>query len=100
MLESRFLLVNVVKGLILLHSEKNVMLMDVSLSQEQIMFASFIFPLNFSCCFLSPSSKAIQLLSLSTSFSLFIRASVVKTTTTTSKQQNKTNLNKKMVYFD
>lgn len=51
-LQSRFLLVKVVKGLIPLILEGKSLTMDVSLSQGQIIFAPFIFLLNFSSYFL------------------------------------------------
>lgn len=53
--------------------------MDVSLSQEQIIFAPFIFLLNFPLIFFCIVWRlCMQLLSLLTSFLLFIRAPLVK----------------------
>ena len=74
--------------------------MDVSLSQGQIIFAPFIFLLNFSSYFLLRSLKAMHAIVVFVDFVLIVYQGTFgkkkSTSTTTSKQQNKTNLNKKM----
>ena len=77
--------------------------MDVSLSQGQIIFAPFIFLLNFSSYFRLRSLKAMHAIVVFVDFVLIVYQGTSgkkkSTSTTTSKQQNKTNLNKKMALW-
>lgn len=77
-LQSRFLLVKVVKGLILLHCGKESNSYGCLVISRRDYFC-VVYLLNFSSYFILRSEKAMQLLSLMTSFLLFIRASLVKT---------------------
>ena len=65
--------------------------MDVSLPQEQIIFAPFIFLLNFSSYFLLRSLKAIYAIVVFVDFVLIVYyQSIFGKKKSTSKQQNKT----------
>lgn len=77
-LQCRFLLVKVVKGLIPLHSERKESNYGCLIISRTEYFCAVYLTSKFSSYFLLRSLKAMQLLSLLTSFLLFIRASLVK----------------------
>lgn len=99
-LQSRFLLVKVVKGLIPLHSGRKESNYGCLISRTDYFCAVYLSS-KFSSYFLLHSLKAMHAIVVFVDFVLIVYQGTFgkkkkSTSTTTSKQQNKTNLNKKM----